>query len=319
MNSKVSIIVPIYNTEKFLKRCIDSIIGQTYKNIEIILIDDGSQDASMNICKEYQYKDNRIIVLSQQNSGVSAARNFGITKSTGKYISFVDSDDYLTKNCIYEMVNAIENNHCELVVCNYATKVEMKVPSGNIKMFTKTQGYYHLINNNEFSGYVWNKMYLKSILVENLGEIFDSQIHICEDLLMNCKYLCNCNKICYIDKRLYFYNINDSSVTGRKLNLDKHKITIVNAYKGIIDIYQTYSNENLDYVLYNFIKVLLYIKYLSKNNKIKFEYENILIDTWNTLKKSNKISILNKIYIFLRMKFPYFSQKIKNIIICNRK
>ena len=116
---KVSIIVPIYNVEKYLSKCIESILSQTYKNIEIILVDDGSPDNSPQICDEYAKKDDRIIVIHKANGGVSSARNAGIDIATGKYIGFVDPDDYIENNMYELMMNKIEEYQANIVICGY--------------------------------------------------------------------------------------------------------------------------------------------------------------------------------------------------------
>ena len=117
-NKLVSIIVPVYNVEKYLPKCVGSLINQTYKNVEIILVDDGSTDQSGNICDTYLEKDNRIVVLHKKNGGLSDARNFGIEHAKGDYYSFVDSDDYLKEKTIENLVDAAENNGCQISVCN---------------------------------------------------------------------------------------------------------------------------------------------------------------------------------------------------------
>ena len=116
-NSKISIIVPIYNVEKYLRKCIDSILNQSYDNLQIILVDDGSPDNCPKICDEYLNKDNRIQVIHKSNGGLSSARNAGIKVANGKYIAFIDSDDYIELNMIEKLVNAIEKSNADLCIC----------------------------------------------------------------------------------------------------------------------------------------------------------------------------------------------------------
>lgn len=128
MEQKVSIIVPVYNVEKYLKRCVDSIIEQSYKNLEIILVDDGSKDNSFSICKEYESKDSRVRIFHKENEGLGLTRNYGIEKSTGEYITFVDSDDYLTLDAVETMVEKAAVTNADVVVANMFYKdKEMKV------------------------------------------------------------------------------------------------------------------------------------------------------------------------------------------------
>jgi len=119
--NKISIIVPIYNSEKYLKRCIESILKQTYTNIELILINDGSEDKSLEICEEYKKNDERIIIVNKENEGVSVARNIGIEKATGELISFVDADDYLEATFLQELLDIMEKYNVNYVACGYNT------------------------------------------------------------------------------------------------------------------------------------------------------------------------------------------------------
>lgn len=119
MNHKVSIIVPVYNVEKYIHKCIDSILAQTYRNLEIILVDDGSPDNCGKICDEYASNDNRIIVIHQKNGGLSAARNAGLNKSTGNFIVFVDSDDYLEISAIEDCIHYIKTNNYDILIFNW--------------------------------------------------------------------------------------------------------------------------------------------------------------------------------------------------------
>ena len=119
-NNLISIIVPIYNVEKYLKKCIDSIINQTYKNLEIILVDDGSPDNCGKICDEYAKKDNRIKVIHKENGGVSSARNVGVENATGEYIGFVDSDDYIEKDMYEVLINNLKKENADIsIISNY--------------------------------------------------------------------------------------------------------------------------------------------------------------------------------------------------------
>lgn len=128
MEQKVSIVVPVYNVEKYLKRCVDSLIGQSYPNIEVLLVDDGSKDSSLSICKEYELKDSRIRVFHKENEGLGLTRNFGIEKATGEYITFVDSDDYLTPDAIAVMLKPATATDADVVIANMFYKdEEMKV------------------------------------------------------------------------------------------------------------------------------------------------------------------------------------------------
>ena len=124
MNDLISIVIPVYNVEKYLDKCVNSLISQTYKNIEIILVDDGSKDSSLSICQEWTKKDKRIQVFHQDNSGMSVARNLGVSKSTGSLIFFVDSDDCISEKTLEIMYGSYVENHADSVCCGYVVYAE---------------------------------------------------------------------------------------------------------------------------------------------------------------------------------------------------
>ena len=126
MEQKVSIVVPVYNVEKYLKRCVNSLIGQSYSNLEILLVDDGSKDSSLSICKEYELKDSRIRVFHKENEGLGLTRNYGIERATGEYITFVDSDDYLTSDAITAMLDRAIATNADVVIATHYYKNEVQ-------------------------------------------------------------------------------------------------------------------------------------------------------------------------------------------------
>ena len=163
MGDLISVIVPVYNVEKYIKKCLDSIIYQTYKNIEIILVDDGSTDNSGIICDVYKERDKRIKVIHKKNNGVSAARNTGIENANGKWISFVDSDDWIDKNYFEILISKIYNNDIDCILCCYNRVVKNNVEK--VKYVTEEKNYtsrQYLINSlNPQTGFGFCHMKLK--------------------------------------------------------------------------------------------------------------------------------------------------------------
>jgi glycosyltransferase involved in cell wall biosynthesis len=221
-NDVVSIIVPIYNAELYLEQCIDSILNQTYKDIEVILINDGSKDNSGMICDKYAKMDNRIKVIHQKNSGPSFARNTGINCATGKYIQFVDADDTIKTDMIEKLVHAAKPNN-ELVVCGYKifTKdqenlvvQDISPPKNGILSTGEFLEYFGEFYKNGFINPLWNKLYIKEIIVKNSIQ-FIYGLNMGEDLLFNLEYIRCCNNINFIQDRLYNYLIinNNQSLT----------------------------------------------------------------------------------------------------------
>ena len=204
---KFSIIVPVYNVENYLAKCLDSLINQTYTNIEIICINDGSTDNSLEILNEYARIDNRVILINQENQGVSAARNRGLTVATGDYVLFVDSDDWIESDtCKILIENLITNNSDIIVFNHYAITENIKRP-------------INLVGSNRFT--VWNALY-KTKIIKNNNIKFPIDIKISEDYFFKFNYLFYVKNIQYINNYLYFYNLtNDNSATkGYKKVLD---------------------------------------------------------------------------------------------------
>jgi len=218
----ISIIVPVYNAGKFLDRCIDSILNQTYENIEVILVNDGSTDNSGKLCEMYAHKDHRVKVIHQENSGPSIARNIGLEKANGTYIQFVDADDYIDEKMTETLVNEI-NKNADIVICAY--KIVSKKIDGKLDFVYSNSYRYPQMNKIEFLdefgqffkdyyvNYIWNKLY-KACTIKKNNIRFDTSIKWGEDLIFNLNYLNYCDKITIIDEPLYNYvNYNDFSIT----------------------------------------------------------------------------------------------------------
>ena len=213
MNPKVSIIVPIYNAEKYMKKCIDSILSQTLKNIEIILVNDGSSDNSANIADEYSRLDKRVRVIHQNNSGPSVARNTGISVARGEYIGFVDSDDYIEQTMYEELFKSADKNNVQVAMCsyieNYIYKNESHTIKANLeqgKIYDKSGIRSNIINTfakNENYGFysLWNKIYLREWLIESDLKMDENRDHG-EDWWFNINVFSEIDTFIYIDKEL---------------------------------------------------------------------------------------------------------------------
>ena len=209
MNKTVSIIIPVYNTENYLKRCVQSVLNQTYRNLEIILVNDGSTDNSLKICEEYKRLDERVCVISENNRGVSHARNVGIKKANGEYLYFADSDDYLDVNSIKKMVEEIETKKCQLVVGGY-TEIEaknntvLKENKWRRLQLKSNEAKRLVLDEDSIGGYLWNKLF-KSSIIKQFNIRFDEKIYIWEDVLFVMEYLNNCCNIAIVDDVIYTY------------------------------------------------------------------------------------------------------------------
>lgn len=217
----ISVIVPIYNTEKYLKRCLNSIINQTYNDLEIILVDDGSTDNSLAICKEYQEKDNRIKVFNQVNQGQGVARNLGLDMCNGEYISFIDSDDYI-KNDMYEkMLSKMKEYKADIAICGYARDHGILIKDTEVPKLNTTYNNLDLIKAYISTPYiaasVWNKLYKKE-LWQNYRF---PEIRAREDAIILNDILSNVNKAIHIGESLYIQYIRPGSTERKKFSRDK--------------------------------------------------------------------------------------------------
>ena len=303
---KVSVIVPIYNQEKHLNTCIKSLMEQSYNYLEILLIDDGSTDESCNICKNYVCENIKYYYL--ENSGVSCARNYGILHAAGEYVLFVDCDDIVDKNYVEIMVKYIENERCDLCVCNYTSTIqELSNNVNNFIKYSKEDCFYNLSRNKKFGGYVWNKIYKKDIL-DNNNILFNNNIHSCEDFLFNAEYFKYIKSACYIDSNLYYYNLSNlESISTYNKIFSPKKMTILYAYKEIIKIYEKFSINNLIYIYINYIKILYYLYFICPKNQkktIKSEIKSV----WLLIKNDKSISIKEKSFLEIRKTFPYLTE-----------
>ena len=211
--SVVSIIVPIYRAEKYLNKCVQSIVDQTYKNLEIILVDDGSPDNCPAICDAWAKKDSRIRVIHQRNGGFSAARNAGLDAATGTYIQFVDSDDWIEPNMVEALVIYAQQTHADIVRCGYyeedglqhlafCSTAQTHCPDQNTLIVD-------LMNDGLMSGALWNKLYRHSALGETRFRNGYS-----EDILFNYLLLAKEPKVVYVSEAYYHYRVNNGSVTN---------------------------------------------------------------------------------------------------------
>lgn len=231
MNPKVSIIVPVYNAEKYIDQCIISIMEQTYKNIEIIIIDDGSNDSTQNKIEELCKADYRIKLFTQVNSGPSVARNRGIEEASGEYIVFVDSDDKIQKLYVEKLVNKIMNDCYDLVCCGYVEESKYGITRLNHFFYGEEElNKDEFINNifNGVGGVLWAKIFKRSILEQHNIKM-NPNIFMCEDLLFILEYCQYSKKFGVIEDYLYSYNrLNEKSISS---NID---ISYFDNYNNVI-------------------------------------------------------------------------------------
>lgn len=312
MNTKlrplITVVVPVYNVEKYLNRCIDSICNQSYKNLEIILVDDGSTDYCGRICDNYQKKDTRISVIHQINKGLSEARNAGIDVATGKYIAFIDSDDYIAENMIEVLYTNMKKNGADISCCGHTDIYER---SGN--RISSSERKMTIMSSKEALGIflftrvvdvvAWNKLY-NIVLFDNIrytpGKLY-------EDHFTTYKLLDKASKIVHTTEPLYFYckrgsSIGGSSFTERDFEL-KEALDIECSY--IIEKYPDLKRQlEVGYIIW---MMVLYDKMLLADT-VDAEFLGIL-------KKKIRSNLIN----IIKFKDISFSKKIQLLLVfCNK-
>ena len=232
----VSVIIPLYNGEKYIKRCIESVIAQTYKDIEVIVIDDGSTDNSYDIAKSYTHNDKRITVITKENEGVSKTRNKGISMASGEYIQFVDCDDYIDDHMTEKLVCEMEQSDGDIVICGCTELHEDHKRSiypaveGALKVKELSKYYPSIFNDFLLNGPV-NKLYKKEFITKG----FPEDMSLGEDLLFNLSYIKNIENISFIKDELYFYEIHSGSLNRkyRKDSIDIAEKLYINSMEFI--------------------------------------------------------------------------------------
>lgn len=221
----ISVIVPVYNVEKYLHRCIDSILNQTYSDFELILIDDGSTDSSGDICDEYSKLDNRVVVIHQENKGVSSARNTGIMTACGEWIHWVDSDDVIHPQMLELLISIAEKTQTDLCMCSRVTGnnpddsffVPYNTPVFSIHCTHDEQEDLYYRNVTGMYWVVWAKLIKRSIVTQYLFQ----EGRCYEDNPIVIQWLYCAEKVAVIDFPLYFYRLNDCSITKSAFSLSK--------------------------------------------------------------------------------------------------
>lgn len=296
---KISVIIPVYNSSTYLRKCLDSVVNQTLKDIEIIVINDGSTDDSKNIIEEYLCKYKNIIFIDQGNKGIGKTRNIGIKKATGEYITFVDSDDYIKENMLEEYYKYAKKHNFDLVIGSYIKKINNKeiifennkFKTGNVKT---TPQILYLIEYGP-----WAKLYKREMLINN--NIYFDEKRKYEDMPFVSKALLKSKLIGQITEPYYYYIIHNNSETT---TMDKRVFDILDILKEIKDYYKReyYLRDELDYVIIDKITTYMLQQRVQKDNKLRIEFINAgyaflnkNIKNWRGNKYYKKTNFLKRI------------------------
>lgn len=274
---KVSVIVPIYNVEKYLEKCINSLLSQTLEDIQIILVNDGSKDNSGNIAKEYEKNNkDRVIYVEKENGGLSDARNYGLKYATGDFIAFLDSDDYIEKNAYEEMYNKAIEENADYVECDFIWEFPNKI---------RVDKQYPYKNKKEMLSFVrvvaWNKLIKRQLITDNNLE-FPKGLRY-EDVEFTYKLIPFVNKFAYVDKPFIHYVQREGSIANVQNERTAEIFTVLD---NVIEFYKKNNiyEEYRDELEYNYARYLL-CSSLKRMCKIKDKTirEKLLTESWERL------------------------------------
>lgn len=313
MSNLISVIVPVYNVEKQINDTLNSLINQTYKNLEIILVDDGSTDNSGKICDEFANKDKRIKVFHKENGGASNARNFGLRHSAGEYINFIDSDDYIELDAYERLINIINTHNPDVI--RYSLDEEKNGVITKQRFVFEKDGIIEkdlVIDaylNNKVQGGMPNIFFKRSLLDDGLK--IDESIVIGEDLLFTFEIMCKAQTIYFTSDCLYHYRDNNASLTKSKANYIKNLNDYILIYFKLIELlkkYDIYTNEkDVEVATSRYIHMLWHFKErIIKNSMISEGIEKLFEDEkyFILLEKvdKTKLSTFNKVFLDLSKK-----------------
>ena len=303
-NPLISIIIPVYNTKQYLQECIESVINQTYTNLEIIAIDDGSTDGSGQILDEYGKSDSRIKVIHKENAGVSAARNTGLDIAAGDYIGFVDSDDYCATDMFEQLVKTAMTESADAVVCAFIG--DKKNTASSLMTFNGIEAIVEIQKATIFMGHLHNKL-LKKELVSNIK--LDEQITILEDILFLNYALMQAGKVVYINKELYYYRENMQSAL-RNPQFKPSYLTRIAASEEIVRFFEKYLPDSLYWanknLLNSYFFVIDKISCSSNSKEYKKELKNA-VQMYKKLFDRSYLDDLSKVskLFYLALKLGY--------------
>lgn len=329
-NCKVSVVVPVYNVETYLRRCVDSILAQTVEGLEVILIDDGSTDGSGEICDEYQRKDERIRVQHKPNGGLTSAWKAGVELSSGKYVGFVDSDDWIEPDMYERMLQLVLKYDADVAVCGLVFDFEdPKIPKREEISNLGREVYERedlealfpaLINDGRFFGRTWQsarvtKLFHKELIRKNMIYC-DDRVSLGEDMQITIPVLLDARRLCVVqDFYPYHYWINNKSITGQydrgymdKVKLLAERLSAISREKGVYDFSDQIRNDYLSMTVLA-VKNEIYRNYKAGRRKVVANVRDICEDSQvrEALRNHtmNRLSASVKLYLWLMEKGHY--------------
>jgi len=313
----ISVIVPVYNTGKYLSKCLDSIISQTFSDFELLLVDDGSSDNSGKICDEYAEKDDRISVFHKENRGVSSARNLGLDKANGKWICFIDSDDYVKPAYLQYLIEN-ENENVDIIVGGWQPVFEGKLEKS--VQFRKKEysgaEFKNVFKEMNVAGYAqpWSRLYRGQIIKEN-NMTFDHNLSLSEDRIFFYQFLLYSKGIAFVPSSDYFYRRQMTGLANKKYSYENevYRFKIINSYAEKIK--SNFNLSDLEYIPFFIYHIGFIIRICNTCQGRLFKKLSFYSDIYDSFYSKKYDSILQKefslfhIYKLLGMKKILFSKR----------
>ncbi|MDR3598468.1 glycosyltransferase [Clostridium sp.] len=303
---EISVIVPVYNVEKYLEKCVDSILSQTFKDFEVILVDDGSKDRCGIICDKYESLDNRVKVIHKTNGGLSSARNSGLEIASGEYVAFVDSDDWIDKSMYKELYNEAKKHNADIVQCKF-----IKAKDENVSIYNNESNEAEVIRNLEALCNLYNEKCIETVVTWNklyrrylFNDIVFPNGKIHEDQFTTYKLLYKANKVVLVDKELYYYRQTPNSIMNSDFNMSR--LDFLEALDQRLEFFKKINNELLyKQTIKTYVNVLKEYYFKCQNSKneeqilkiIREKYKKKFIEYMNNNEVGFKDKVINTIFL----------------------
>ncbi|MGQ7458213.1 glycosyltransferase family 2 protein [Streptococcus suis] len=311
MKKLVSIVLPVYNVENYILDCLDSIKAQTYSNFEVIIINDGSKDRSVEYCLDYCNQDSRFKIIHKPNGGLSDARNVGIEHTRGDYLVFIDSDDFVSPNLLSHLVDTLESNQSDIAIIDpvhyysnreYINK-DIFIAQTKLKNFNRDDALQEMFYQKSFLVSAWGKLYRKELfngIQFPIGKLF-------EDSAIMYLLFDKCKTITYSDAKLYAYVHRDDSITTKKFS--ERDLDILEITDSILDHYRKQSNIYKSAVAYKTsacFRILLNAPNEPKFENVKNQCKQFILSNWKSILFDKNVRLKNKLALILVRFFSPF-------------
>lgn len=317
LNNMISVIVPVYNVEKYLRKCLDSIVNQTFSNFEVILVNDGSTDTSGAICDEYVKKDARFFVIHRENGGLSAARNSGLLAAKGKYLNFIDSDDWIRAELLEQLINLLNSYEADISKCNFFSDEAANLnEQEEIRCYTSREYMIRYLNDeSDSNSYFCGKLFKRDLFTNQCFPVGKT----CEDMFLMPQIIKKATKIVVTNQKYYFYyRTRPTSIMNNPDNRIRNQVAIAEAFRTHYNIASNYYKEADVLILKRATTssicaycLLGNIKNIDdKSKEVMLENYQFIKEYYSNIKSNKEVPIWYKIGALVMLRYPNLFCKI---------